>query len=167
MKEKLVIQKATIDDIQSVLQILKENSEWLESKGIKQWEKDYYLVKFNEDYYKRAINNGELFVGKIDNIVCGTFVLRNYDPAWEDDGESYFICNIGIKVDMHGNELGKTMIEYAKNETKNLGAIKLKLDCVSENERLNKYFEDQGFKLVSTVTVNDRYTGNKRILNIV
>lgn len=167
MKDRLVIEKGTVENIDDVLQILKENSEWLASLGIKQWEPDYYLVKFNEEYYKRAIANNELYVGKIDGQVCGAFVLRSYDPAWEDDGVSYFICNVGVKVSMHGNEIGKTMIEYAKNIVKDLGAEKLKLDCVSNNEKLNKYFEDLGFRLLTTVVVNDRYTGNKRIFDII
>lgn len=167
MKDRLVIEKGTVENIPDVLQILKENSEWLASLGIKQWEPDYYLVKFNEDYYNRAIKNGELYVAKVDGTVCGTFTFRNYDLAWEDDGVSYFICNIGVKVSMHGNEIGKTMIEFAKNEARNLGAEKLKLDCVSNNEKLNKYFEDLGFRLLTTVVVNDRYTGNKRVFDIV
>lgn len=167
MKERLVIEKGTLENIGDVLQILKENSEWLASLGIKQWEPDYYLVKFNEEYYKRAIANNELYVSKIDGQVCGTFVFRNYDLAWEDDVASYFICNIGVKVSMHGNEIGKTMIEYAKGMAKDLGAEKLKLDCVSNNEKLNKYFEDLGFRLLTTVVVNDRYTGNKRVFDII
>lgn len=167
MKDRIVIEKGTVENIPDVLQILKENSEWLASLGIKQWEPDYYLVKFNENYYRNAIEKGHLYVAKLDGNVCGTFVFRDYDATWEDDNASYFICNIGVKLELHGNEIGKTMIEYAKNEAKNLGARKVKIDCVSNNEKLNKYFEDLGFALLTTVKFNDRYTGNKRLFRII
>lgn len=85
---------------------------------------------------------------KNNNIIAG-FELSSNSKYWNDNTtEAYYIYKIVTKVDY--KKLGVLIFMISKNICKNNNKIFLRLDCLNGNNKLNKIYEDYGFKLKYT-----------------
>jgi predicted N-acetyltransferase YhbS len=157
---RLEVRQAEPADLAVVAQVLEEASAWLRSRSIDQWS-----MQFSADWIGPPLARGETWLANIDGAVVGTLTLTTSDPARPDGhvGATY-LHRLAVRRSFAG--VGRELLEWAVIEARRRGHRLLRLDCVSSNLRLRRYYTEAGFtsRGESTihgtqVTLFDRRTG--------
>lgn len=149
--------KATLDDLDKLLDLYKERTNWFKEKGIKQWSK--YLEHHPKEEFIDVIENGYFFIIKEkDNIIGGFELSTNRKYLRDDLTDAYYIYKLVTKINYKN-------VGNCKNIAINNNKSKLRLDCLKNNERLNIIYENYGFRLIKT-GYEDSYSYALREYNI-
>jgi GNAT superfamily N-acetyltransferase len=131
-----------------VAQVLEEASAWLRSCGIDQWP-----ARFSPDWLGPPIERGETWLATIDGDVVGTVTLTTTDPAWPaGPPDSTYVHRLAVRRTFAG--AGHDLLEWALAEARRRGHRVLRLDCVSSNQRLRRYYTEAGFVAQGEATVH-------------
>ena len=139
------IEKATTKDIDEIIKLYADRSDWFKLNNIKQWSK--YLINHPKEQFINVIENGNYYILKEnDEIIAGCEISED-SRIWNDDiSNSYYLYKVVTKVE-HRN-IGKYLFKYAKEKTIKDGKEYLRLDCLATNKKLNEIYENNGFKFV-------------------
>ncbi|MFD2444872.1 GNAT family N-acetyltransferase [Bacillus sp. CGMCC 1.16607] len=149
-----VITMATKKDEDQIIKLLKEVTGWLKNKEIEQWG---FLAEGGEDEeIKQAIINENTYVVKKDEVLVATFTLYEAQSEWDEhiwgqsnDGAVY-LHRLAVTSSEIGSRLGKGVLRWLDGLIKDKGKNKLRLDCVENNTKLNKFYFDNGFEKVGS-----------------
>lgn len=146
------IQLAKKEDLESFHRIIILRCKWFKDNKINQWKINSYPVRYDESYFEKQMLENKLFIAKKGNDVVGGFLLIDDDPDhWSDCDKvkAYYLHHFASKVGENG--IGKIMINFALEEAKKNNKEYLRLDCVSDNEKLNNYYKSLGFECVGHI----------------
>lgn len=153
MSGTFTLHQAKTEHLEMIESLLKETALWLKAKGSLQWN-GILEGKDNHDT-ARAIDRGEVFYGTLDNELVGMFILWERQSEWDaalwgtDQGNDfYYLHRLNIKRDKAGIGIPKMMINAAKDYAEKKQKRALRLDCIAENEFLNRMYRNEGFKLI-------------------
>lgn len=158
-----IIKLANFNNINDILNILEQRCIWMEKSNINQWKPNSYTITFNKHYFKEQINNKKIYIAILNQKVCGVFLLDNFDKLWNNSEPALYIHHLA--TDIHFKGLGRIIIEYIKLIASQQNKNYIRLDCVSDNKKLNAYYEKLGFNLVETGTIKT-YNYNLRELKL-
>lgn len=148
---EIIPERATPDDIEPILRIWREAAEWIaETKKVDQWRPG----SFDRAAVQRQLNDTELFVVRDRDAIAGTFSVQWADPViWGelDDGRSGYIHRLIVPRAYGGRQIGKGMLDWAARYVYGKRKASLRLDCMAENEALNRYYRNMGFRYVGRV----------------
>ena len=151
----LYISRITEEEIELLLELLREKADWLIKIGKPMWNPKY-LSK--EEFLKKYINC-EMFIAREDKEVIGGFVLVESDRSfWNDDennDSAYYIHKLVIKDDYTGKGYAKKVIELIKKHSISQCKNYLRLDCYGDREYLKKLYSECGFTLKREIHVED------------
>ena len=89
------------------------------------------------------------FIAYADKEPAGCMALIDRAPFfWPEKttaGESLFLRRLAVKRSAAGKNLSKNLMAYAVEACRERGIKALRLDCDSENAKLNKIYTDFGF----------------------
>ncbi len=146
--EGIRIRGATRADAETILGLWRRSAEWLLSNGIVQWRPEH----FHPDNVLAFLSDGsDVYVAELDQVAVGTYVITWSDPViWEelDDGESGYIHRFAVNRAYKGRGIGQALIRAAVNQIKQKGKKRVRLDCMADNPRLNRYYRELGFRFV-------------------
>lgn len=159
----LCFEPADSSDLNSVYEIIKKRVNWMEEKGLKQWNCTDYLRVYPLSYFSEHQKNERLFVLRdIDtDIVMAVMVLLELDERWPgyENRNSFFVHNFATLPNVAG--LGGIMLKYAEKYAISSGKSYLRLDCPSDNEFLNNYYEERGY-IPAGECIDRLYRGNRK-----
>lgn len=156
---------ANLEDINSIIELLEKRCIWMENNNIDQWKCNSYTLTFNQNYFKEQINQKRVYVAKINNTVCGVFLLKYEDPKfWNTYDNAIYIHHLATDINYKG--LGKLMINKIKEIALKKGISYIRIDCVSKNKKLNDYYNSLGFILKGSGVINN-YNYNLRELKLL
>jgi ribosomal protein S18 acetylase RimI-like enzyme len=134
-----------------VLSILRNAAAWLQSQGIDQW--GIVLKPEFRPVVDRRIASGSTWFAQMKGRLVGTVSLMNKDePVWGPrglDGKAMYLHGLAVPREFSGKEIGSAMVCWAIVEANALKKS-VRLDCMSENAKLCKYYEALGFVYVET-----------------
>lgn len=137
------IRLAKIDDIESIMAILKERCDWLKANNIDQWTNNY-LGKYNENYFSKVMKLHKLYVVSQENKVISVFLLKEEDKTyWKNDDSAYYIHHLATRIGYSG--VGTKIIQFIEQLAGKNSKKYIRLDCKKSNNRLNQYYQKQGF----------------------
>lgn len=143
------IEKATMDEIDDIHQLIYDRCLWFLEKGVKGWNIEYYPNKYDNNYFIEQMKINKLLVAKLHNKVCGVMLLKEEDrDYWSNDDSSYYIHHLATDINQKG--IGKKLIDYAKELCKINNKKYLRLDCYTESFFLNNYYQNLGFNKVGS-----------------
>lgn len=142
--DRIKIVKAESDDLDTVLEVLRDAANWLLSKGIDQWRPE----SFSRQSIAEKIKLEEVYLAKQKQRPIGTITLQWSDKFFwvDDDTDAGYVHKLAIKPSYTGKGLGRQLLEWAERATKAAGKNCLRLDCMFENPRIRQYYEDAGFE---------------------
>jgi GNAT superfamily N-acetyltransferase len=141
----VTIRRAVEEDVSDVLAVLAEATAWLRTKGIVQWPD-----RFPRSVIAAALDSGGLFVATEGSAIVATVTLLWSDPSfWGDRDDAGFVHRLVVRRSHVG--LGRTLLEWAADQVRSKGRSYVCLDCLGTNERMRRYYEDLGFRLVGEV----------------
>ncbi|MDP5158221.1 MAG: GNAT family N-acetyltransferase [Flaviramulus sp.] len=149
-----MIRKATVVDIDKLLEITKACAAYMISKNIFQWNEFYP----NKQAFLHDFNRDELYVLKLKNTVIGcitisTFMDEEYIPInWMTPNfNNIYIHRLAIHPEQQGKEYAQKLMDYAENYAKNNQFASIRLDTFSQNSRNVKFYELRGYKRLGEI----------------
>lgn len=157
---RICIRQATIADAETMLELWQSSARWLLASGIVQWRPEY----FNRDGVVEFLTNGsDAYVAEIDGVAVGTYVVTWSDPAiWAelDDGHAGYIHRFAVNRNYKGSGIGPYLIRCAEEQIRSKGKKHVRLDCMADNQRLNRYYEELGFRFVRRLDMPNGWSAN-------
>lgn len=154
----MLIERAQIDDLPAVLDVLDELAAWLQQRGITQWP-----IKFSgegdwrEERLRSYVEDGECWLVRADDgEVAATFTTGGPDPhfahGWPDDPDKgLYVYRMAVRRKYAGHSMGTKILDWCGGRAAALGYDWLRLDCHRKNRELQLYYEEHGFEHVDTV----------------
>lgn len=141
------------EDLPLVMEILAEAAAWLKEKGIDQWPSPP-----NEHWQRRmaaAIEGEEMHTVSITGNRFGIVRFTWSDLYWPDDNLAGYVHSMAVRRAMQGKSVGGAILLWAGTKAKQQGRQFLRLDCLANNGRLRRYYEEQGFNYRGEVADRD------------
>lgn len=149
-----MIRKATLKDIESILQITKACASFMKSQGIYQWNEHYP----NQSAFKNDVLRDELYVIENNSKVVGCIVIsivmdKEYLPvSWlTDNKNNIYIHRLAIHPKHQGKGYAQTLMGFAEDYAKTNNFISIRLDTFSQNKRNQKFYELRGYKRLGDI----------------
>jgi len=150
MINKIELNNCSDNDLEFVLSVLHAAAKRLEAKNIDQWK--YWLNPPQEkiEWLQSGLNAGEFFTIRSETEIVGIVRLMESDELYWGIQEipAYYIHSLIVLDKFVGHEIGKKTMKYIEELSGQKDKQCLRLDCVSENKGLVKYYENLGFKKV-------------------
>lgn len=145
LENNITYEKAKLTDLNEILSMYKERSQWFKEKGIDQWRK--YLINHPKEEFVDAIKKGNYYILKKENQIIAGFEISTYSSFWNDSlSKAYYIYKIVVKV---GNKnIGKYIFNIAKTIAKENKKEYLRLECKTSNKKLNDIYMKHGFEFI-------------------
>jgi GNAT superfamily N-acetyltransferase len=153
---RLSIRQATQQDIDAVIDILREAVAWLEERRIPLWGQD----ELQPDDISTEVRCGLFFLAECDGEPAGTIKYQLEDKLfWPDmkQDESAFVHRLAIKRRFAGGEVSSALLLWAIARTHKLGRRYLRLDCEASRTRLRAVYERIGFRFHSDKQVGSYF----------
>lgn len=147
------IKPAEIADAVEITELLKKTTLYLHEKGINQWSSPW-----NSDIVKADIKNGHVYVLTIDDLICGTFSVKDadgFDYLLIEQGSKY-LYRIAILPEYQGMNLGREVLNYVCEYSRSLKKA-LYLDCWAGNKKLREFYSNAGFKFMGDFPEEDYF----------
>lgn len=148
----IVIRSASLSEAPIILNLWQNSDKWLNSKGIYQWRPEF----FNVDQVIEFLTNGsDVYIAELNSEVVGTYIITWTDPfIWKelDNLQSGYIHRFAVNRDYKGMGIGNILLEKAEQQIKSRGKTFVRLDCMTDNSRLNVYYQDYGFNYIRTIS---------------
>jgi len=131
-------QLATVDDIEQVLTMIRDLSQWLKTKGIQQWSD-----AFPRDVLEREISRDELFVLRDgDKVIASVALSTKAGELWNSTNDNaLYLHRLTVLRSRAGEKIGQGMMAWAEDESKRKGASLLRLVCDANNPFLSSYYK--------------------------
>ena len=130
--------------MREVLDLLAEAAEWTAARGHPNWP-----ARFSTRLITKAIDAGELFVAEIDSRTVATLQLQWSDPRfWGDidaDADAGYVHRLAVRRTDAGHGLGARLLDWADQQIRARDRSWLRIDVVSGNAPLRRYYESVRF----------------------
>ena len=148
-----MIRKATVLDLNSIMQITKACAKHMINQQIFQWNEHYP----NRNAFKNDVQRGELYVYVQNNICIGCIVITTikdveYIPIeWLTKNKNIYIHRLAVHPKYQGKGIAQQMMTFAENFAKINGYFSVRLDTFSQNKRNQKFYETRGYKRLGNI----------------
>lgn len=148
-----MIREATLSDISSIMEIIRETIKELHSYGNYQWDDSYPTKKdFLED-----INQGDLYVVEKDGNVAGFVCINRIEPVeyqgvnWCSNQEALVIHRMAVNRKYRKEGIGQKLVKHAEKLGAERGIKYLKTDTYSMNNKAQGLFKKCGYNYVGNI----------------
>ena len=148
-----MIRKATVLDLNSIMQITKACAKHMINQQIYQWNEHYP----NRNAFENDVQRGELYVYVQNNICIGCIVITTikdveYVPIeWLTKDKNIYIHRLAVHPKFQGKGIAQQMMTFAENYAKINGYLSVRLDTFSQNQRNQKFYETRGYKRLGNI----------------
>ncbi len=153
----MTITLANAKHLPAILDIIKQRINWMDEKGLYQWNKTDYMGVYPPEYFLDLIQKEEVFVAQEGEKVLGVMALFPEDPRWGKNGTAFYVHHLATACGVSG--LGKEMLRFAETYALEQKKDYLRLDCQQVNLPLNRYYEALGY-VHCGVCIDGEYVGN-------
>jgi protein-tyrosine phosphatase len=147
----LVVRRAHHQDLGSLVRLRDQAASWQQARGIDQWA----VGERGLDYFAAHRDTGELFVAELgDHRLIGTVVITFQDePTWGPrPSNAGYVHDLIINRAQAGKQLGEQLLAWAERRIAGTGRSYARLDYVSHNHALGRYYTRLGYRTVGTKT---------------
>ena len=144
-----MIKKAAIEDINIIMEIIKEAVIDMENQGILQWDHIYP----NEEVINKDICEGNLYTYSEENIIKGFIVLNEFqDKEYEtinwkyNSYENLIIHRLCVNPKYKERGIATALIKYAEQFGKYNEYEAIRLDCFVKNPNACSLYLKNGYE---------------------
>ncbi|WP_231868354.1 GNAT family N-acetyltransferase [Fictibacillus phosphorivorans] len=159
--KQIVVQKVSHDDHEVIISLLKEIAQWLKDHKINQW--SYLLVGGDDEEIIYAIQHDHTYKVLKDDTLIATFTLSPEQSEWDQHifgkdafSDSMYLHRLAVVPEYMNQGIGKEILHWIQE---NMGKEKkyIKLDCVADNVKLNRFYQDNGFEYLGETDNHSKY----------
>ena len=159
-----MIRLARIEDLNEIMEIVKDAKAFLKSQGVDQWQGDYPT----SEVFIKDISNNNLYVYEEEiikgfiAIIKGIDVTYNkiYEGAWLNDGEYVTIHRIAVKKEARNKNIATSLIDYTEHLATKDNIKSIRIDTHKENIPMQNMITKNGFIKCGIIYLLD---GNPRL----
>lgn len=162
----LQIKVATSENSSQVIAMLKDLALWMRENGINQW--GFLLEGGDDKEIEQAIARSETYLVLKENELVGTFTLLEEPSEWDEHVwgvdtslNAIYLHRLALIPSNMKQGLGRSLLNWIQVNRYDKDYIRL--DCVSENTRLNRFYEENGFELVGTEDGHSKYEKKMKV----
>ena len=153
---KVIQAAASSENLATVVRLRREAVAWLLEQGQEQWSNDWPDTDTMVAGFERDLRDGSTwFATDEDDRILGCIILnRRTNPGlWTEAEETsaLFAHRLTLSRAARGQGIGSELLNFAGSQAERAGLPWLRLDAWTTNERLHRYYLDQGFRLVRVV----------------
>ena len=149
-----MIRKATILDIDPILEITKSCATHMINEGIHQWNQFYP----NKKAFSNDVDRDELFVLEAHKTILGCIVISTlmddeYEPViWQTpNNNNIYIHRVAINPSSQGKGYAQKLMSFAERYAIDNNYTSIRLDTFSQNKRNQKFYELRGYKKLGDI----------------
>ena len=158
---KDVFARAKREEIDPVMNLIRKRVEWMDEKGIRQWNVTDYLSVYPRSLFEDYVRKGWLYVLKDESgAIKAAAALLDRDPRWPEKRDKAFYVH-HLSSDLSCPGAGRVFVWECEQLAEREGREYLRLDCDVDNVFLNEYYEGMGYEK-DGVCVDGPYTGSRR-----
>jgi GNAT superfamily N-acetyltransferase len=139
------IRQATPNNLLTVSSILSEAALWLKQQNMPLWEEhELSLESIQQD-----IESGLFYIAFCEDVAAGVVKFQTEDLVfWSDirQEDSAFIHRLAVRRRFAGGSVSTALMQWAVEQSRDLGKHFLRLDCAADRPRLRKVYEKFGFQ---------------------
>ncbi len=153
-----MIRKATVNDLDSIMEILSKIILEMHSYNNYQWDENYPRA----DDFSTDISKGDLFVSVIEDEVVGFVCINRDEPKeyeglkWSSNNDALVIHRMGVSPDYRQLGIGAELVGLADELAKSIGMKYLKTDTYSLNTKAQGLFEKCGYLYIGKMNILGR-----------
>src|SRR6185437_274923 len=138
------------DEIDQVVAILQEVSQWLISRGIAQWNP----ADFNHATVTRWMSSGVVLAACPEHSLVGTVTIDGQDDGLctQTPSEPRHIHKLAVSRHVAGQGVSRALLHAAEAHIAAQGFPSARLDCWAGNTALRRFYTDAGYTLRAIVT---------------
>ena len=144
--EEITIRKAVLEDVEKIFLLMQKTIKWLNDNNIDQWN---VTRTYGKEYYIKKVFEGKYYVATVNNEICGSFLLNECNTYYETSEDAIYIHH--LVADSKYKGVGSHMLNKIKEIALELSKKSVRLDNISTNEKLNQYYEKNGFKKIGII----------------
>ena len=160
----LALRYTKLEDIERVMEIIKQAQQYFKEKGINQWQNGYPNAKVIEN----DIKNGHSFVLIKNNKIVGTIAIsfegeatynKIFEGAWKSNDNYAVIHRIAVDHELKGIGLSSEMIKQTELMCNKKSVGSIKVDTHEDNQAMQRSLIKNGFDYCGVIYLAD---GSKR-----
>ena len=161
----LALRYTKLEDIERVMEIIKQAQQYFKEKGINQWQNGYPNAKVIEN----DIKNGHSFVLIKNNKIVGTIAIsfegeatynKIFEGAWKSNDNYAVIHRIAVDQELKGIGLSSEMIKQTELMCNKKSVRSIKVDTHEDNQAMQRSLIKNGFDYCGVIYLAD---GSKRV----
>ena len=161
----LALRYTKLEDIERVMEIIKQAQHYFKEKGINQWQNGYPNAKVIEN----DIKNGHSFVLIKNNEIVGTIAIsfegeatynKIFEGAWKSNDNYAVIHRIAVDQELKGIGLSSEMIKQTELMCNKKSVRSIKVDTHEDNQAMQRSLIKNGFDYCGVIYLAD---GSKRV----
>lgn len=132
--------------LDSIMTLLREASDWLLSRGIRQWRRMY--TEDGRAYVAARFATGDVYLVYRDDVPVATFTLCWEDTFWGEagtDGLAGYLHGFAVSRQVGGLGVGRDLMAWMSAHFAAHGRHCFRLNTAEENPGIRGYYEDLGF----------------------
>ena len=144
-----MIRKASLKDIDKLLEITKACATQMITQNIFQWNEFYP----NKEAFLNDVKRSELYVLELENMIIGcitisTFMDEEYiSVSWlTPNANNIYIHRLAIHPNHQGKGYAQKLMDYAEIYAKKNVYTSVRLDTFSQNPKNLKFYDLRGYK---------------------
>ena len=152
----MILRRATLEDVDAILNIINQAKSYLKSKNIDQWQNGYPNL---ESTIKDINDENSYVICDDDKVIATAAVIDDVDPNYEyiENGQWIshydYICvhRVACLPEYKGNGVAGRFLEFAKT----LNRQSVRIDTHEENLSMQKMILKHGFNYCGIVYMSD------------
>lgn len=159
----LEIRIAQAQDLPEVLGLFDDAVAWLNARGVTgQWGTMPFSVSSrSQPRFMGWIGAGALFVARQDGRIVGTIALAEQPPTYAAHfwpafpATAYYLEAFATARDRAGEGIGRALLAWAEDYTRQQGKDTIWLDCWADSPGLVAYYQRAGYTPMNTFSVGE------------
>jgi GNAT superfamily N-acetyltransferase len=159
-----MIRKAVMEDLNEIMEIIKETVAEMKTYGNTQWDDNYPQAKD----FAGDIEKGELFVDERGGDVAGFICLNQVEPKeycgleWYAEGQAMVVHRMAVNPRFRRQGVAAGMMKFADDLALSRGIRHMKTDTYSVNPKMNALFVKCGYRLIGEMS----FLGKEKPFNV-
>ena len=158
--EDFEVKIATNHDSSEIIKMLKQVAQWMKDNDINQWR--FLLEGGDDEEIEQAIFNQETYIVLKDSEIMATFTLLSEPSEWDMhiwgsdiSSKSLYLHRLAILPAYMKRGIGQSILTWIENNANDKEY--LKLDCVTDNIKLNDFYKCNDFDLIGVTDGHSKY----------
>jgi GNAT superfamily N-acetyltransferase len=143
------------NEVDIAVDILEEAAVWGGADGRSTWPSGWFIDPAGRGRARlhKDIETGSLYIVWLDGKSASTFALLEADPLfWPTAGdEALYLHRFAVRRSAAG--VGRRAIQWMISEVQRRDRAYLRLDCLTDNPGIRRYYESCGFHAVGETTI--------------